>query len=287
MIITAIRGGFGNQLFQFAFAHYMKAQVNDTIVFDLFPLQYGDQTKRPFLLNELDIKIETCNKQLHNVFTTLNDGLLNKFFKKIKRQLQHYIYIHENTFDEYKIKNRQSGIYYMDGYWQNYKYAAFAQYIINELLNKKYTIEKDLAGFILSKNSVAVHIRRGDYISNVSANKIHGIISIEYYHTAIKLLKEKYIDCNFIIFSDDINWCKDNIKSECPIHFHEGNTDLPIYDLYLMKNCKHQIIANSSFSYWAAVLNTNENKTVILPRKWTVKDYTSDLKLYNKQWTIL
>ncbi|MEI6553564.1 MAG: alpha-1,2-fucosyltransferase, partial [bacterium] len=126
-------------------------------------------------------------------------------------------------------------------------------------------------------NSISIHIRRGDYISNQEANNFHGSCSIDYYTEAINIIKGKVSNPIFFVFSDDIAWVKENLKSDIVAtwvsEYNLDNTE----DLLLMSFCKHQIIANSSFSWWGAYLNRNINKIVIAPKKWIAnKGYNTD-----------
>jgi hypothetical protein len=119
-----------------------------------------------------------------------------------------------------------------------------------------------------AKNSCSLHIRRGDYISDEKANNVHGTCGLEYYKKAIKHINSQFENVQYFIFSDDISWTKENLLIENAIYVH--NNSIPHEDIYLMSLCNHNITANSSFSWWGAWLNKNQNKTVIAPKKWFV-----------------
>lgn len=122
---------------------------------------------------------------------------------------------------------------------------------------------------IQSTNSVALHVRRGDYVSNKETSAFHGVCSTAYYQDAIAYLARKRSDLYFFIFSDDISWVKENLViNEFPVDYVEHNTNLAHEDLRLMYFCKNNIIANSSFSWWGAWLNNHPDKIVIAPEKW-------------------
>lgn len=160
------------------------------------------------------------------------------------------------------------------GFFQSYKYFEHCQEKIRELfefndeiknkINKKYETIKGL-------NTCSIHIRRGDYIGNAW----HEVCHLRYYKDAIKEINKTTNVDLFLVFSDDIPWCKENLNGE-KLLFVEDNAD--IEDLYLMTQCSHNIICNSSFSWWGAWLNSNKNKIIIAPDKWfndqsrTVKD---------------
>jgi len=158
------------------------------------------------------------------------------------------------------------------GYFQSEKYFAKNKSLIQNLFsidedNNKLIIEK--YSNVLKLNPVGVHVRRGDYLSNP-----HPVCSLDYYDKAFNLFPENTV---YLLFSDDITWCKENFKEET-FHFVENNED--VVDLFLMTKCSHNIMANSSFSWWGAWLNKNENQRVITPQNWfgnTMEHNTKDL----------
>jgi len=116
---------------------------------------------------------------------------------------------------------------------------------------------------------VSLHIRRGDYVSNRSTLEIHGVLGIDYYVRALNLMEEKVKEPQIFVFSDDIPWARDNLKTNLPLQFIDHNGVEKNYeDLRLMSNCKNHIIANSSFSWWGAWLSSNSEKIVITPMNW-------------------
>lgn len=161
---------------------------------------------------------------------------------------------------------------YLDGYWQSEKFFESCKHkVISDFEFKGELCERNLKIKSIAEveNSISIHIRRGDYVSNPKANNLHGnICNLEYYRNAIKFFTEKITNPVFIVFSDDIEWVKDNLKiSNC--HFVSWNKGEYSYnDMRLMSFCKHNIIANSSFSWWGAYLNKNPKKIVVSPNKW-------------------
>ena len=124
---------------------------------------------------------------------------------------------------------------------------------------------------------MAVHLRRGDYSSQSNYNSFFGTLSSEYYERAINEIKNKVIDPKFFVFSDDISWCKQNLKFLSDVEFVAHGTSVHASeDLILMALCRHQIIANSTFSWWGALLNSNKNKIVIAPSKWFQTTYNKN-----------
>jgi hypothetical protein len=122
---------------------------------------------------------------------------------------------------------------------------------------------------ITAANAVSVHVRRGDYISNPSAQHFHGTCGLDYYKKAVELILSKVNDPHFFIFSDDVKWVADNFMKEIRatiVDINDGSS--AVKDMQLMSACKHHIIANSSFSWWGAWLGSNADKIVIGPRQW-------------------
>jgi hypothetical protein len=161
---------------------------------------------------------------------------------------------------------------YIDGYFQSEKnFLNVKNEIIQELTLKK---EFESAVFLVEKNkidkerSVSVHIRRGDYVRDPKTQAAHGACSREYYEQAMNLIRSKIEAPIFYFFSDDIEWVKREY-GENPDFKYVSNPSLEDYEeLMLMASCAHNIIANSSFSWWGAYLNNNSSKIVIAPKKW-------------------
>ena len=134
-----------------------------------------------------------------------------------------------------------------------------------------------------AEGSIAIHIRRGDYISNALAVLHHPVAPLQYYEKATAKMTELYPNASFFVFSDDIVYAKENLKSARPMTFVSSPNLSESEELYLMSLCKHQIIANSSFSWWAAWLNQNHSKTVIAPLQW-FKDPSLGTDIVPSEW---
>jgi hypothetical protein len=136
---------------------------------------------------------------------------------------------------------------------------------------------------ILSTNSVSIHIRCGDYLSPKYISIYGGICTIEYYKRAISYILQTVDNPVFFIFSDDIEWTKDNITINNAIFVSNNKGINSFLDMYLMSICKHNIIANSSFSWWGAYLNKNKNKKVIMPNRW-FNSKLPDPNVFDSKW---
>jgi hypothetical protein len=260
MKIISIKGGLGNQFFQYAYGRNFMISNKKEVIFDIsFFIENTKDTQRSFLLDKFNID---------NSVT----------FKNIKRNI--FIKIFK------KIYSKITGNY---GFYQNEKYFKD----IEDVIYKEFTLKNTLT--IESKKweekiqstpiSISLHIRRGDYINNLKTKSIHGLCDIDYYERAVKLLKEK-IDQDFeiFIFSDDIEWVRENLKLPYSMNF-VSNSEIPDYEeMYLMSLCKNNIMANSSFSWWCAWLNKNPNKIVVGPKQWLVNKTSNELNILPKEW---
>jgi hypothetical protein len=158
---------------------------------------------------------------------------------------------------------------YLNSYLQSEKYFND----IDTVIRKDFTL-KTLAvdnAMTLEKlnlpNSISHHVRRGDYVSNPLINSFLGVCPVQYYECAVKIITERIRNPQFFIFSDDTEWVKQNLKLDFPVSYQDINNK-PYYDLYRMSQCSHNIIANSSFSWWAAWHNDNPEKIVFAPQNW-------------------
>ena len=149
-------------------------------------------------------------------------------------------------------------------------------------MNKKYLHK------ILNSNSISIHVRRGDYLTNIAAFNVHGVCSSSYYIHAISHLKSLMKNLEFFVFSDDVVYSKLIFKGLRNITYIENNIAEHSYlDMALMSACKHNVIANSTFSWWAAWLNKNQNKVVIAPSKWFKTSKYSTTDLFPSDWILI
>lgn len=282
MIIVKISGGLGNQIFQYATARSIALKFNRKLFIDKSWFNNINRsedaedknatTKRDFLLNNFSIE----SKILNNFYINWIDRtkIFSKSYKSFNvfssiflRNLSYsYFDSNNNSIKDIKAAKRA----YLIGYWQNNNIIEkYKSSLLNELQLKNGLSDENKIFLkeINNTNSTAVHFRRGDYISKPNSSKLHVTCSNKYYRDAIEKLGELTTNNNYFIFSDDIEWVKSNI--ELPINSaYINNEETPHEDLYLMSQCKHQITANSTFSWWAAWMNPNLNKIVITPKYW-------------------
>jgi hypothetical protein len=273
MIIVRLMGGLGNQMFQYAFGRQLSILRKTSLKLDISLLEdkTANHTQRQFELGIFNLGDIIAPKEEVDKFLSINTNKLKRIVHSKFPILLPYYSIRENGhgFDPKMLLSPENTL--LTGYWQSEKYFSEISGMIKkdfslpEIVNEK---AKLLASKISSCNSVGVHIRRGDYISNPETNKFHGTCGIEYYSAAIQHLSSTVTNPEFFIFSDDINWLEQNMFSDKKYTYvTDDNSNAPL-DMHLMSLCNHNIIANSSFSWWAAWLNTNPNKMVIGPKNW-------------------
>tara|TARA_R110001592_G_scaffold317062_2_gene593722 strand:+ start:1266 stop:2012 length:747 start_codon:yes stop_codon:yes gene_type:complete len=240
MIVCKLQGGIGNQMFQYASALSIAKRNECDVEFVWEMLE--NNTQRPFKLDEFpNIEVKML-KEFYNGFLTVSDN-----FK----------------YSEIITHGRDI---FLNGYWQSEKYFKDNE----KLIRNTFEINESI-NYTVPDKSVSLHIRRGDYLNS---NGYHPVQTIEYYKKAIDKVGD--YDKLFIL-SDDITWCKENVIFDNVV-FVEGQNE--IQDLKVMSLCDHNIIANSSFSWWGAWLNDNPNKIVICPCNWlgnNVNLNTSDI----------
>ena len=278
MIIVKIIGGLGNQMYQYAMGRHL-AELNSTI------LKLDATSFEAYRLHRYAL----CHFNIQEHFATVEEiyALKRKrWFREsetlasIKRKLMiipktsdkfylnnTYVYVKPFFYDPDIINLR--GHIYLEGSWQSYQYYQ----PIREILLREFTVKyppneqnKRITEQIRSTQSIGIHIRRGDKANDPTTNSVHGTCSKEYYNKAVECILQRVENPVFFVFSDDCGWAKKNLRIQAPLLFVDHNNASNCFeDLRLMSCCKHNIIANSSFSVWAAWLNMNEQKIVIGP----------------------
>jgi hypothetical protein len=265
MIIVRILGGLGNQLFQYAAARSLAEQHNTIVKLDI--TGFKDYQLRNFDLRALGLPFE---------FAT-NDEIVKWKAKNSFQRIQSYLTpygwrrFYKQPYFHYDTRfNKLGDNVYLQGFFQSEQYFL----PIKSIVRKEYSIAepliqkvKALGTELKEQPSVALHIRRGDY-KNEETLRYHGIVPTTYYQQAVQLVQSRIKNPQFYIFSDDAQWVKDNLKLEQATIVSGALSQTHFEDLYLMSQCRHNIIANSSFSWWGAWLNDHPEKIVIAPQKW-------------------
>lgn len=295
MKIVNITGGLGNQMFQYAFAlslkdkfpHedvYIDTQHYHTLFFKHFrgiSLHNGFEIEKVF--PNAGIPIASW-KELMKISYFIPNYILSRIGRKILPvRKTEMVLPFSNTYSYLPDAYKEGDCYY-EGFWQNIRYFEGIQDKLKEVYAhpEPNVYNKSLIREISSQESVGIHVRRGDYLSEPD---YMGICGIEYYKKAINRLKETGNNYVFYIFSNDMAWCKDNLepllKGYPVVYVTENKGKNSCWDMFLMMYCKNLIIANSSFSWWGAFLNKNAAK-VIAPEPWVNRD--CEIELYGSNW---
>lgn len=289
MIIVKLIGGLGNQLFQYALGRNLAIKNNCQLKLDISAFQ--EYKLRKYSLNHFNIEETFATEDDKNEvmkkrhFYRLTSKIRNKKEPEFKN------YYHEKHFHfDPEVLNIQ-GNAYLDGYWQSEKYFIDVSKRIKSELTLKEELDIEnlkVAQDIKESSSVGVHIRRGDFVNDSLTKAIHGVCDLSYYHSAIENIISRIKEPVFFIFSDDHQWAKDSVKIKYPCkHIDFNNADKNYADLYLMSLCDHNIVANSTFSWWGAWLNCNPQKTVISPSRWFKSEEFNTIDLYPQDWVKL
>lgn len=296
MNYVRILGGLGNQMFQYAFGLSLKNENKD-VLFDVSDFQYRQMHNGFELVRVFSIS--------RDEFISFNGDKINSKIKKIliKKTGGQY----KNYFiqpDAYKFYSNVYTLdnFYFDGYWQNLDYIKNTNTNLENIfkfrnLENSYNAKiNDILSEIQVTESVAIHIRGGDYIKKLKTSFVHAVVGIDYYEKAIVEILKRVTNPVFFIFTNDTEYAKrviNNINRK--LHLNKTNVKFVPenklennwIDMYLMSKCKHMIITNSSFSWWAGYLNSNHG-LVLMPPKWTRFHRTDKINLRkNDNWKII
>lgn len=275
MVTIRVKGGLGNQLFQYAAAYSLAKRLNQKLELDnsFFP----QQTLRGFKLGQMNASCADIADARPSIVELYKSKYLNKVLRKANIRVLPYgggkkylLETRSNIVPEF-FTIRQANIY-MDGYYQSEKYFSAYKMDLIEQFTPNYPGEKeyeDALTEIVSCESVAVHVRRGDFLSAQNDhNPNHYLLGEQYYHNALRHVSKNLNNPVFFWFSDDIDWVKQNFGEKDNFQFislHTKHADID--EMMLMKNCKHIIAANSTFSWWASWLNESKETMHICPAK--------------------
>ena len=292
MIASHVLGGIGNQMFQYAAGRSLAAHLKqefflDQSSFDCYSLHNGFELDRVFNISTKELDVPTLIDMLGWRLSKLAIKFLKRPQFSFLRGKNLVVEPHMHYWPLFFEANSNSYLY---GYWQSEKYFKRIEATIRQdFIFKKPLVEKNLdnALHIASVNSVSLHVRRGDYVSNYKTSQIMDVCSLDYYRQAIDYIAKHIKNPVFYIFSDDIAWVQQNLSLYFPCTYIDHNRGNESYiDMQLMSLCKHHIIANSSFSWWGAWLNPRAAKIVIAPRVW-FRNGNNDSDLIPSEWVRL
>lgn len=281
MITVILRGGLGNQMFQYASGLGIAKSNGTDLVLDATYLNdrspRGSFTRRNYCLDIFDMKPKLTRLSNISARVPIPGLWLGMDFAgtvagdlvglhEFLREKKNYV------FDKGVFGGGNSSVLW--GFWQTEKYFAGAEAEVRAAFRFKPSGNEAIAKAreaILHSNAVSLHVRRGDYLLPKFA-KFYGATDVSYYEKALAYIAERVTSPKIFVFSDDIAWCKEHIKTPFPLTFMGDDTAgaKASGHLELMSLCKHNIITNSSFSWWGAWLNENPGKIVIAPQRWSV-----------------
>jgi len=292
MIIANLIGGLGNQMFQYATGRALAHRHGVPLLLDASGFAHYDL--RGYELGELAIqaRLATDEELTRAGVKPRAPTLFNRVSKALgldqpANQLKEASFTYDARIEQAKPP------VYLDGYWQSDCYFAD----IADLLRQEFAL-KDPAdeanGAIAARivdagaGAVSLHIRRGDYVNNPQTAQYHGVCSLDYYRSAVEHIAACVEAPHFFVFSDDHAWVSENFKMSYPVTLVDVNgADRGVWDMALMKACRHHIIANSSFSWWGAWLNPHADKLVVAPKCWFSGASHDTSDLIPASWTRL
>jgi hypothetical protein len=287
-VVVRIEGGLGNQLFQYACGRSLADRIGCMLVLDLRGLDI--QGDRPFQLDGYHIRADIADADILSSIPDCKPSLWNRIKSRLGQLLPSvfsFPVFWSRCFAFDKRFRRLTNPVYLIGYWQSEKYFDWNRdALLNDIqpvvpLPQNTPFLREIESF----TSVALHIRRGDYVSNAQSAKFHGLCDISYYQAAVKNLRARVSDIRVFVFSDDIEWAKKHLILDIPTYFVESEgSDSGRIDLELMRRCKHHIIANSSFSWWGAWLCTHPEQQVQAPARWFADAKTDTSDVIPERW---
>lgn len=285
MKVVKLKGGLGNQMFQYAFAKYLEIENDEKVFLDFSTYKFRNDSVRKPRITEFNISLEAADENvIKSVCFFKHKGDMLKSSYKVLIGLETIFnkkYLFQRGIKPIDLKSLKKYNYY-DGYWQSWKIVEFVKDVLKEDFNAKRHISDIAEKKILEvnrENSVFVGIRRGDYIDNKRNLKIYGTFDEVYYMEAMKIISQKVPNARFYIFSNDMEWVKKNMEFK---HFNVtyNNVSGSVSDfeeLLIMSKCKHAIICNSTYYWWGAWLIENPNKVIVAPKNWFANGKNIDI----------
>lgn len=283
-IIVKIRNGLGNQMFQYAIGRKLSVLNKCELKFDFFEFDFEKKNHEGIELNLYRFNIKGEFASINEIeqlkikeSKRIKNRLVRSLNNRLKKQISFYTFykkshIKDNWNNSLNVLKAHPPCY-LEGDWSNIAYFDDIKNILQKELSLKDELKNNHFSDVLneishSKNSVAIHFRR-KYALFPDANRIFGVLDLDYYYRALEYMKQMNGELELYVFADDVSWAKENFKPNAPMKIIERSKYLTdAHDWELMKCCKNQIISNSTYSWWAAYLNPNKKKRVIMPEVW-------------------
>lgn len=298
MICLCMKGRMGNQLFQLAFAKYMESITGDSIVIDWSEVKQrhkeaGDGWENSFLDSCIEDIPECLTEQVCSPIQKKILGICKyiTYHRYLKRLLflakfvaqffGVYICLDNRYFKYIYFGSRNKLIY---GYFESERYFSSVEKELKKIYQKNdATSNLDLYNKICNTESVCVTVRRGDFYTKENQENL-GVCNEDYFQRGIQYIRSMHKNATIFFFSDDIEWVKKNIEINGSAYYESGKDTL-WEKILLMSSCKHFVISNSTFSWWAQYLSQNNDKIVVAPTRWRADDNRYEIR--QKSWIIL
>ena len=283
-MIIRLEGGLGNQLFQYAAGRTIALATGRDLLLDT--AAYRADPLRSYQLDHFAIAARPLRRGDVPLFRLRRSRLGAIVPRRSRVEIVREAFpARVPIWPEAPVDD--AGTPYLIGYWQSERYfAAIADTIRREVRVNAAPegANARLLDEIAAGDAVAIHVRRGDYVSNPAATAYHGLCGLDYYQGAIRRLAGTVPQPHFFVFSDDLDWVRANLDTGHPTTWVGHNTDTPWEDLRLMAACRHFIVANSSFSWWGAWLGAWPGKQVIAPARWVRADHGGEGEIVPAGW---
>lgn len=289
MIAVQILGGLGNQMFQYAFARALSLSRRREVVLDCS--EFPGYSLRAFALDRMRIELPVADPGQLAAFRPRLPRPALRVLRRFGLEavgLSGGTVVREKGLAYRRIREHARRPTLFVGYWQTEKYFAEHRDVLRrdfQVVEPPDEANRALLDAIRGSESVCLHVRRGDYVSDASAAQVHGTCSPGYYRLAVRRLQERLSCPRFFVFSDEPDWCRTNLDLPGDTVFADVNgPETPWRDLRLMSACRHFVVANSSFSWWGAWLSDNPGKSVIAPTRWFAAPGKDDRDLVPADW---
>lgn len=288
MVIWRIDNGLGNQMFEYANARVWKQKgydvrldLNKTYESSYQKCKYDDVRQNS--IQNFNISLPEIDVEEYGKYEYIKrDNMMNKLiFFLAEHNLWKYRFYEEKAYRYFKKPFYLLGNCYVRAWFHDEKYFKHIRSILLQEFTprKKIKISKELSEALKNEESVAVHIRRGDYV------RVRHALKPAYYNNAIRMMKQKYQNPIFLIFSEDLEWAKKNLSNTNDYVYVNEDRKLQDYEeLMIMSRCRSNIISNSTYSWWGAWLNRNTDKMVIAPKEPWLSKQTN---IIPKDWVVI
>ena len=280
MIVVRLMGGLGNQMFQYAAARALADSLECELLLDT--REFATYKLHAYGLERFKIRARQATPSELRQWPEWQ----HKIFMKLP-QLAGSDWFIENGLAYHADFAQSSDNIHISGYFQSEKYFTPIRSAIMADFEPIQPLDANNLNMALqaqAAESVMIHVRRGDYVSDSKTLSIHGVCSLEYYKNSISWMREKLGSPQFFVFSNDMEWTKKHLPLGDDAIFVEGNMACPELDIHLMAQCKHHIIANSSFSWWGAWLANHPQQQVIAPEPWFNATHLNAADLVPESW---